>query len=178
MLNRTFGGLSTQQDMLNRGIVASGDGATLVLPNFDQVSRAVITYDASAGVIASHSSILTSGISQVSVSRDGSRMILLTSTTSPATVYSFSGGVFTNMGNLPGGLTGFVISPDGASAYAYFPSPRPDPQVQSQRRWSSGNGVDVAINSPGTSFNSMTISPDGGTLFIAGNQGIRIVPAP
>jgi len=181
MLNRTFGGLSAQQDMLNRGIVASGDGGTLVLPNFDPVSRAVVTYDASAGVLTSHSSILTSGISEVSVSRDGSRMILLTSTTSPATVYSFTGGVFASMGNLPGGLTGFVISPDGASAYAYYPSP---PNPNSEIRKFNLNVVGfpqtgvAAVNSPGTSFNSMTISPDGGTLFMAGNQGIRILLAP
>jgi len=185
MLNQAFTASSTQVDITNRGIFASGDGDTLVLPSGEPLApgsfKPVVTYDASAGALTSHSSILTGGTEHASVSRDGSRMILVSSELSPSqvtTVYNLTGGTLTAHGNLPAGLTGFVISPDGASAYAYFPttglirkfdlsSPSVFPET----------GL-VAINSPGTSFNSMTISPDGGTLFIAGNQSISIVPAP
>lgn len=181
MLNQTFTASSTQVDMTNRTIVASGDGDTLVLPTFESLApgffKPVVTYDASAGTLTSRSSILTSQTDHASVSRDGSRMILRSAQT--ATVYDFVSGTLTVRGNLPAGLTGFVISPDGAFAYGYFASP--SPIIRTFDLNIGGfppTGGSVAINSPGTSFNAMTISPDGGTLFIAGNQSISIVPAP
>jgi hypothetical protein len=176
--------LSTQTDMTNRTIVASGDGDTLVLPTFESLApgffKPVVTYDASAGTLNSHAAILTSQTEHASVSRDGSKMILVSSELSASqvtTVYSFGGGAFAALGNLPAGLTGFVISPDGSTAFAYFPSTglirKFDLNTAGFPQTNS-----VAVPSPGTFFNTMTISPDGGTLFLAGNQQLIIVPTP
>ena len=73
-----------------------------------------------------------------------------------------------------------MISPDGFTAYAYYAA------TNSIRKFdiSSGTGGDyvatgsILVASPGTSVNAMTITPDGGTLFLAGNQQVVIVPAP
>jgi len=185
MLNQSFTGLSTQPDMANRSIVASADGDTLVLPTFEPRAPGfftpVVTYDATAGALTTHS-ITSGGTEHASVSRNGSRMILVSSPLSASqttTVYDFIGGVLSARGDLPAGLSAFVISPDGATAYAYFASgggtvrkfdltnPGVFPQTAS-----------VPAASPGTFFNAMTISPDGGWLFLAGNQRVVIVQAP
>ncbi len=186
MLNQTFSTLSTQTDVTNRLIVASSDGDTLLLPSFEPLAPAAykpaVTYDASAGAVTSPPGATTGGSEDASVSRNGSRMILVSSPLSASqvtTVYGFSGGTFTSLGNLPADLRGFVISPDGSTAYAYFAGPPSEirkfdlntaglPQV----------GSGVAVASPGTFFNRMTISPDGGRLFLAGNDQLIIVPAP
>ena len=125
------------------------------------------------------------GTEHASVSRDGSRMILVSSPLSASqttTVYNYTGGAggtLTVHGTLPAGLSAFVISPDGATAYAYFAAgggtvrkydltnPGAFPQTGS-----------VPAASPGTFFNAMTISPDGGWLFLAGNERVVILPAP
>ena len=189
MLNRIFSGLSTQPDMANRSIVASADGDTIVLPTFESrapgFERPVVTYDATVGALTEHAGVMTSGTEHASVSRDGSRMILVSFPRSPSqttTVYNFSGGAggaLTVHGTLPADLLGFVISPDGTRAYAYFgggtptvrrynlSAPGPFPEIAS-----------VAVASPGTFFNAMTISPDGGWLFLAGNERVVILQAP
>jgi hypothetical protein len=186
MLNQIFSGLSTQPDMANRSIVASADGDTIVLPTFEPLApgfeRPVVTYDATAGALTEHAAVTTSGTGHASVSRDGSRMILVSSPLSASqttTVYDFIGGVLSARGDLPAGLSAFVISPDGATAYAYFAAgggtvrkydltnPGAFPQTAS-----------VPAASPGTFFNAMTISPDGGWLFLAGNERVVILQAP
>ena len=185
MLNQSFSGLSTQPDMANRSIVASADGDTIVLPTFEPLApgffKPVVTYDATAGALTTHS-ITSGGTEHASVSRDGSRMILVSSPFSAAqttTVYDFIGGVLTARGDLPAGLSAFVISPDGATAYAYFAA-----GGGTVRKYDLTNpGVfpqtgSVPAASPGTFFNSMTISPDGGWLFLAGNERVVILPAP
>jgi hypothetical protein len=109
-------------------------------------------------------------------------MILVSSPLSASqitTVYDFIGGVLTTRGDLPAGLSAFVISPDGATAYAYFAA-----GGGTVRKYDLTNpGVfpqtaSVAAASPGTFFNAMTISPDGGWLFLAGNERVIILPAP
>jgi hypothetical protein len=185
MLNQSFSGLSTLPDMANRSIVASADGDTIVLPTFEPLApgffKPVVTYDATAGALTTHS-ITSGGTEHASVSRDGSRMILVSSPLSASqttTVYDFIGGVLTTRGDLPAGLSAFVISPDGATAYAYFAA-----GGGTVRKYDLTNpGVfpqtaSVAAASPGTFFNAMTISPDGGWLFLAGNERVIILPAP
>jgi hypothetical protein len=189
MLNRSFSGLSTQPDMTNRSIVASADGDTLVLPTFEPLApgffKPVVTYDATAGALTEHAAVTTGGTEHASVSRDGLRMILVSSPLSASqttTVYDFTGGAggtLTARGTLPAGLSAFVISPDGASAYAYFGGV--SPVVRKYDLTILGfplSATSIAIASPGTFFNSMTISPDGGWLFLAGNERVIILPAP
>ena len=114
MLNQNFSGLSTQPDMANRSIVASADGDTLVLPTFQPLApgfvRPVMTYDATAGALTEHAGVTTSGTGHASVSRDGSRMILVSfplSASQTTTVYNFTGGAggtLTVQGDFAGGL--------------------------------------------------------------------------
>ena len=80
---------------------------------------------------------------------------------------------------MPAGLSAFVISPDGATAYAYFAGGGPDgAEVRPHQSGSFPQMASVAAASPGTFFNAMTISPDGGWLFLAGNERVVILPAP
>ena len=189
MLNQIFSGLSTQPDMANRSIVASADGDTIVLPTFEPLApgfeRPVVTYDATAGALTEHAAVTTSGTGHASVSRDGSRMILVSfplSASQTTTVYNFSGGAggtLTVHGTLPADLSAFVISPDGATAYAYFPAG--GGTVRKYNLTNPGAFPEIAsvpAASPGTFFNAMTISPDGGWLFLAGNERVVILQAP
>jgi uncharacterized protein YfaP (DUF2135 family) len=109
-------------------------------------------------------------------------MILVSSPLSASqttTVYDFIGGVLSARGDLPADLSAFVISPDGATAYAYFAA-----AGGTVRKYNLTNPgvfpeiVSVPAASPGTFFNAMTISPDGGWLFLAGNERVVILQAP
>jgi hypothetical protein len=175
--------------MANRSITASGDGDTLVVPSSEPLilsfSKPVILYDATAGVLTQSSETTTySGF--VSVSRTGARMLIRTLATdnlsdTTAKVYDFNAGTLSLRGTLPSGLANFVITPDGNTAYAYYSS------TTKVRKFdltapSGGSfpeiGTGTVISSPGTFDPAMTISPDGGTLFLASNQQVVIVPAP
>ena len=184
MLTHLFTALSTQPDMTNRSIVASADGDTLVLPSFEPLTPAfakpVFTYDASNGALTQRP-VTSSGTDHASVSRDGSRIILVSfplSASQATTVYNAS---FTALGTLPADLAGFVISPDGSTAYAYFPATNLVRKFNLNSPVAGGFaevGTGTVVAAPGTLFSSMTITPDGGTLFLAGNQRLIVLPAP
>ena len=79
----------------------------------------------------------------------------------------------------PGNPAAVALSPDGTRAYQYvsgtllrtFDVSSPDQSVSE-----IGSGT-VLPSDPGANP-VMTISPDGGTLFIAGADAIVVVPAP
>jgi len=79
----------------------------------------------------------------------------------------------------PGDSAAVAVSPDGTRAYQYvtgtllrtFDVSSPDQSV------SEIGGGTVLPSDPGANP-VMTVSPDGGTLFIAGGDGIVVVPAP
>ena len=94
---------------------------------------------------------------------------------------------FQKLGNLPGPNTVVALSPGGSKAYTYLQNTTvlhtynlngtltpadPDtglfPEI--------GTGTSLPSN-PGLNP-VMTVSPDGGNLFIAGDAGIVVVPAP
>jgi hypothetical protein len=185
MLTQQFGALSTQQDMTNRTIVASGDGDSLVLPTFESLAptfeKPLFTYDASVGTLTQRA-VLNTGTENASVSRDGSRFILVNAPNSAQQVTTVYNASFTALGNLPADLTGFVISPDGSTAYAYFSGSGLVRKFDLNDPDGMGGfvevGVGVAVSSPGSFFSRMAISPDGGTLFLAGNERLIVVPAP
>jgi hypothetical protein len=90
---------------------------------------------------------------------------------------------FAVLGRLPVGLNGFVVKPDGSAAYGYYPG------STSVRKFDltqppDGNGVfpeggsGTVITSPGTSSTAMTMSPDGATLFLAGDQSVIVLSVP
>ena len=188
MLSRQFAALSTQTDMTNRSIVASGDGSLLVLPTFEPLApgfeKALFFYSASTGTLTQHF-VRTSGTGHVSVSRDGSRIILVSFPNSAIQVTTVYDSSFTKLGNLPDGLAGFVISPDGSTAYAYFPSSASSGFIRKFNLTAPNGtggfaevGAGVAVSSPGPFFSAMAITPDGGTVFLAGRQAVIVQPAP
>jgi len=92
---------------------------------------------------------------------------------------------FQRLGNVPGSTT-VALSPDGSKAYTYSGGTilhaydlngvltDPDPAIGQFPE--IGFGTTLAGDAGSNS--TMTISPDGGTLFIAGNDQIVVVPAP
>jgi len=186
MLTQRFTSLSTFADLTNSMAFASGDGDTLILPTFDPAAPAAFRlpfiYDATAGTFVQGNMSSTQS-AHFSLSRDAVNILRVIATGSPfpgAAVTSYTPGAFTLLGTLPAGLTGFVISPDGFTAYAHFSATNLIRKFDLTAP-SGGSFVEtgsILVASPGTSFNEMTISPDGGTLFLAGNQQVVIVPAP
>jgi hypothetical protein len=184
MLTQQFTALSTQADMTNRTIVASADGETLVLPSFEPLTPAfakrVFTYDASSGALTQQA-VTSAGTEHASVSRDGSRIILVSFPLSASQATTVYNAAFTALGTLPADLTGFAISPDGSTAYAYFPTSGLVRKFNLNAPSGGGFvelGTGTAVSSPGSFFSEMTITPDGGTLFLAGNQRLIVLPAP
>jgi hypothetical protein len=84
---------------------------------------------------------------------------------------------FNALGTLPDDVNPVVLSPDGNYAYGYSSA---DGRV---RKFSIGAGSVAEIGgstvAPATTeMSKMTISPDGGTLFLAGASMVVIAPAP
>jgi hypothetical protein len=190
MLTRQFVPLGTEFNLLNRHIVASADGDTLVLTSevLSSGSSNILTYDATNGTLtemtAGNSTTSGGENETVSISRDGSKILLISPDPSGSgsrpVVYDAS---FAALGRLPVGLNGFVLKPDGSAAYGYYPG------STSVRKFDltampDASGVfpeiaDVTLAaSPGTSFTAMTMSPDGIALFVAGNQQVMVLQAP
>lgn len=180
MLLQRFTGLSW--DSTDATAFASGDGDTVILPTFDPGASNGLpfVYDASAGSILQGNQPVTRS-SRLSISRDSANILrVITSDTvfGAPVVTSYGVGAFTIAGTLPAGVTGFVVSPDGNTAYAYINN-----AVRKFNLTMPSNGGfvetgSVSVVSPGTSSISMAITPDGGTLFVAGNTNLLVVPAP
>jgi hypothetical protein len=151
---------------------ASADGSRVVFGDSGiSPAQLVCFYSASTGTVVS--SAAARNVSNIVLNRTASRTVLNRGEV-------FDSG-FTLLGNLPSTSLAVVLSPDGTIAYThdsggkvrkfdltgalvagYFPE--------------VGTGTTPPA-SPGTS-SMMTISLDGGSLFIAGNQNVVIMPAP
>jgi hypothetical protein len=191
MLTQAFTALSSEFHMLNRQIFASADGDTLVLPNSDQGStdKRAYTYDASLGTLSPQSaSTSTLLFRPAAVSRNGSRIILVDDT-SPgpphfgATISTIYDASFNVLGRLPTGTNGgFALSPDGSFAYAYYPASGRVRKFDLTLPPSGGIftevGTGTLVATVGADMGEMTISPDGGTLFLAGTSNVVILPTP
>jgi hypothetical protein len=182
VLSQRFSELSTQSDMANRTIVASENGDTLVLPTFESLvasfAKPVFIYNATTGAL-SQKGVSTTATERASVSRTGARMILATdSSSNPTTrVYDYDGTTLSVRGDLPTGANGFVISPDGNTAYAYYSA---NSTLRKFDLTAPGFPLRASpsVDAPGGQFAQLTISPDGGTIVMAGTQNVVVVPAP
>jgi len=169
--------------VFGRRISASADGDTLVLPSVGytfEADRRVLTYDASTGALTPRSATTSDG-RPLSVSRNASRTILV-SDADPRGIAVYDAH-FNALGTLPDGASTFVLSPDGHFAYAYY-------QLEGKvRKFDLGLPTDApsgitevgagsALAPANTDLSEMTISPDGGTLFLAGTTSVVIAPAP
>jgi len=147
-----------------RGIVGYQASGTVEPP--------VEYYDATLNQIADTG--LTMNVGNLSVDRTGNKCILNTS------VYDAN---FQLLGKLPDTAQVNIISQDGLWAYVYEESPN---RVLRKYNLSTvatdgffveqGVGLSVS-NSPGGNA-LMAISPDGGSLFIVGDNGLVVSPSP
>jgi len=182
LLTRSFRALSTTSSVLNKHLFGPADASKVIFPSFQGgFNPPIFVYDASDGTFTG-SSTTTDSVYQGSLSRNASRSILLqfpASITPPCTVYDAN---FAAIGTLPAtSFSNAVLSPDGGIAYLYtngtirrFNLNLPD---------GSGGFLEIGAAlalpaSPGSNSPAMTISPDGGTLFLAGNQRLIIFPLP
>jgi hypothetical protein len=178
MLTQTFSPISSFHTPLERQVFASADGSTLVLPYTDPHAgdNRIYTYDATTGRLTPRP-VTTPGFRALSVSRNGSRIILADmGNMSPQTVVY--GAEFNALGTLPNDAIPFVLSPNGDFAYAYH---QPEGRVR-KFSISAGGVIEVgsssAVAPANTEMSEMTISPDGGTLFLVGTTSVVIAPAP
>jgi hypothetical protein len=182
LLAQSFTPLSSQFDFVNRFIAASGDGSRLLLPEFSPLitGTQIYTYSALDGALTG-SAALESGVYQVRVSRTGNRAIVasfLLTASEVTRVYDVSLAL---QGTLPTGILGVAISPDGGTAYALIAGEIRKYDLNSPN---GGGGFTEVLprtvlpDSPGTGTAEMAVSPDGGTLFLAGNQRLIVMPAP
>ena len=179
ILDRTFitlGIPSTSWTALNRFVSASGDGSMLVLPNTVSTAASLYYYDAGNQNITGTSTTTTYS-DMVSVNRTGSRSIVRIASAQ----YAVHDGSFNSIGSLPS-LDAAVISPTGNFAYTYVSANHTIHKYDLNSPNGSGGFTEVGsgttlADSPGTGV-AMTISPDGGTLFLAGSDLVLITPAP
>jgi len=179
ILDRNFITLATPSSSwaaLNRFVSASGDGSRLILPNTVTSANTLYYYDSGNQNMVSTSAMTTLS-DMVSINRTGSRYIVLNAATQHI-VYDSS---FSSIGSLPA-LDSAIISPTGNIAYTYVSSNNTIHKYDLNSPNGSGGFTEVGTgtvlaDSPGTGA-SMTISPDGGTLFLAGSLRVLITPAP
>jgi hypothetical protein len=178
-----FNSLSTQPDMGRRILSESGDGQKVVLPSSDVSSSFPISvFEATDGTL-SQSSVNTRATTQASQDRTGSTLILTSFALTASQVTTVYDSSLNARGTLPSDLTGVVVSPNGAAAYAYFSSTSAIRKFDLSSPDGSGGfneigSVTAVADSPGTGLVRMVISPDGGTLFLAGTERVIIIPAP
>jgi hypothetical protein len=191
MLTQDYTALSTQSSFGEVMTFAPADGSRVILPSFTlfQPGDPLTTFNPSDGTLAT-TSVTTLNLGSASLSRTGSRIALIDKALLAGQLTTVYDSSFNALGTLPDTLpgpvplTGVVISPDGTKAYAYYPSPS---NVIRKFDLNSPNGsggfteigsFTSVPDSPGTNLIEMTISPDGGTLFLAGSVKVIVMPAP
>ncbi|HKQ25665.1 MAG TPA: IPT/TIG domain-containing protein [Burkholderiales bacterium] len=186
MLTKQFAVLSSQTDMANRLVVASGDRGTIFLPTFESLIQALakpVFKLTASSLTLTQTTTLTTGSFLASADRTGSKVILLNAGGGPTQAAMVFDSSLNPLGTLPDNppdLHGFVISPDGTKAYAYYTGAnviRKFDLTTMGGITEIGTGTPIA-DSPGSFYSAMTISPDGGTLFLASNERLIVMPAP
>ena len=182
--------LSTDFSYANRYIMASADGSKVFMPsrNITTIQELATYYDATTGQLIT-STTLTSHIFDMSVDKTGNRIILADNLNDQAYVYDQN---YNQLGILPPleGLdlffthTSLVISPDGTRAYVYVGTTGLlhvlDLTITDGGNGfvEIGTGISLQDPLPTNSVTKMSISPDGGTLFIVSNGQLIIQPVP
>jgi len=184
MLTRQFVPLSTDFNFVNRHIAGSADGDTLVMTSpAGSIGQGVVTYDASNGTTTQRTAQTSTNCCTndlVSISRNGSRILLISplNGVDRAVLYDAS---FAVLGRLPTGLNGFVVTPDGSAAYAYYPGTTAVRKFDLNTPDGSGGFTQMGsavVSLPAGSSTAMAISPDGGALFLANDHQVIVLAAP
>jgi hypothetical protein len=155
----------------------SANGATIVLIQGDPsltTAPLVYTYSASSNTITASSISLNQNSIAPVLDRDATRITL-----NGLNVYGADSTLF---GTLPTTTVAVVLKPDGTRAYTYDSTAAAVLTFDTSATLSGAAFVQVGAavalaGDPGAGI-KMTISPDGGTLFIAGSNQIVIQPTP
>lgn len=167
------GALANVGDRSGLGAVADGSRAIVTYSRFNTGNASPIEYVAATGQLVLQAQVVDRKASAIAASGDGLRLLF------DYTDVTDAG--YNLLGSLPSGGIAAVLSPDHRRAYTYngdgvlhafdltaTPVSGQFPQI--------GSGTTLQAN-PGVSA-KMTISPDGGTLFIAASDAIVVQPAP
>jgi hypothetical protein len=190
MLTQDFTALSTQFNFGNAMTFAPADGSSVILPSFTSFLSGdpLSIFNPGDGTLAT-TSLVTQQAELASLSRTGSRIALTNKVFTQQQLTTVYDNSFTALGTLPDSplgpstLAGVVISPDGSTAYAYFSGSPGTVRKFDLNSPSNGGFTEIGSGTappdfPGTNLIEMTISPDGGTLFLAGSQKVIVMPAP
>ena len=178
-------GTGEAADIFNAAFTGSLDGSTVLMTWGGAQPVPAVVYDAGAGTYPVAGGLGTLNSSLASLTRDGSRALMHSDTTRYAVV-DFSGGMSNERGYLPVAANAVVISPDGTRAFAYVSSTTTvhvydlTAAVNQQAEYPEiGTGL-VLPDAPSTSGTDvvMIITPDGGTLILAGTTNIIVTPTP
>jgi hypothetical protein len=177
---------------------ASSDGSTLAMVEANlSPDQSVARYAASNGTLSSTSQLLhyitpdsKQNINGPAFDRNGSRMAVANFTNNFIfPVYDANSNM---LGLLPSNTAAFVISPDGTRAYTLEMNPNCRVRAFDLINTFGGNiplteivnsayptaSVLCPANGAPVTDIRMLVSPDGGTLFMAGNVQVVIVPLP
>jgi hypothetical protein len=192
---RTLTRISTPDDFERGSIAASGDGSRVLLASAWWSGDPVVKYEASTGVATP--TTFERNVSSVALDGTGSRAILqfLWNSAPRWEVFDWS---LASLGLLPADTKAAVLSPDGARAYTFERRPLTGAATSGVVRTFDltaptvggyfqevGTEVtlaaypgDPAYGSSDANLVRMTISPDGGTLFLAGSHAVVVQPVP
>jgi hypothetical protein len=162
------------------GIGGSANGSRIVVvQNGVSPSQSVFQYNASAGTLGATSVVSSESHPRPALDRNATRILL-----GSHSVYNAN---FQQLGTIPFGVAA-ALSPNGTKAYTYEAftvSPNGRVHVYDLTAAVAGAFPEIGTGTatpttPGSNVgrSRMTISLDGGTLFIAGEQGIVMMPAP
>ena len=186
ILERAFYPLTVPADFNypeSRIAASTPEGEQVNLFSLSGTPVSAFSYDAGSGTVSKDSFYVTASSHFASYSRDGTRTLLATSLSqAELTVPSASPGTSYDTYPLYQQINAAVLSPDGTRIYYYDASagmlhtldartPPPNgtfPEI--------GSGVQLP-DAPGIGP-VMVITPDGGTLILAGTTHLIVMPAP
>jgi hypothetical protein len=157
---------------------ASGDGSRVVIVPSGTNGSDVFQYRALNSQMSDTSLDFSHGgtLRAPALDRNGNRIIL--SNTTATNVYD---GSYQLLGTLPASTRAYVLSSDGARAYTYDSAG--EVRVFDVSATANGGvypqlGMGIPVSDPGDGALSMIITPDDGTVFIAGVDGVVVQGVP
>lgn len=158
----------------------AANGATAIVSQGDPTLTAdiaVYSYSASTDALAATSVSLRQNTVAPAVDRAVTRVIL-----NGLRVYGVVSNDLSLFGTLPATTTAVVMKPNGTRAYTYDPTVGGivtyDVSVdRDEAAYVALGAATPLVGNPGTGV-KMIISPDGGTLFLAGSSQIVVQPTP
>ena len=168
--------LASATSLDNASTRVSADGSLVVLPGGNSTltyATTVYRYNAATSIFSSSGIVLNQNSVAPALDRSATRIVL-----NGTNIYDNMSSLF---GTLPATTLAVVLKPDASRAYTFDSDSKLHSfDISASASGSAytelGSGTVLAGN-PGTGV-KMTISPDGGTVFIAGSNMIVVQPSP